>query len=84
MPLEREHEVYDRRRPELHQRYRGLFVLIKDDDLVGVYPDAEAAFREGVTRFGMVPFLVRQVLDHGPIGVAPIFSLTLPHAPDAC
>jgi hypothetical protein len=67
MVLKRELAAYARRRPELLRYSRGLVVLIKDDDLIGVCGDMEAAFQDGVRRFGLAPFLVKQVLDPEPI-----------------
>jgi hypothetical protein len=75
MPLENERETYERNRPALLAQHRGSYALIKGEEIVGVFPDAESALREGVGRFGMEPFLVKQILDQEPLATAPAFSL---------
>jgi len=75
MVLETEFRFYKAHHREFLEIYRNLFVLIKGDQLVGVFPNAETAHREGVNRFGMEPFLVKQVLEVEPISVAPVASL---------
>ena len=75
MPLETERRFYEAHRKELLQKYRNLFVLVKENDLIGVFPDAQTAHREGVNKFGLQPFLIKQVLDVEPVNLAPIASL---------
>ena len=75
MPLETELQFYEEHRKELAQKYRNLFVLIRGNELIGVFPDAESAHQQGVNKFGMEPFFVRQVLDVDPVNIAPIASL---------
>lgn len=75
MPLEAEILFYESHREELLKQHKNLFVLIKGSTLVGVFPDAQTAHREGVNKFGMQPFLVKQVLAVEPVNVAPIASL---------
>ncbi len=75
MVLETELRFYETHRQEFLQHYRNLFVLIKKDELIGVFPDAQTAHREGINRFGLEPFLVKQVLEVEPISVSPVASL---------
>lgn len=75
MPLETEVQYFEAHRNEWVKQYPNLYVLIKGAALVGVYPDAETAHREGVNKFGMEPFLVKQVLPIDPVNVAPLASL---------
>jgi len=75
MPLEAEIQFYESHREELLKQYKNLFVLIKGSTFVGVFPDAQTAHQEGVNKFGMQPFLVKQVLAVEPVNVAPIASL---------
>ena len=75
MPLETEIQYYESQRADLVKQYNNLYVLIKGSSLVGVFPDAETAHRAGVDKFGMEPFLVKQVLAVDPVNVAPIASL---------
>ena len=75
MVLETELQFYEAHREELLKQYRNLYVLIKGSELIGVFPDAETAHQEGVNKFGMEPFFVRQVLAVDPVNIAPIASL---------
>lgn len=75
MPLETEVQFYESRRADLLKQYLNLYVLIKGAELIGVYPDAQAAHQEGVNKFGMQPFLVKQILEEEPVNVAPMASL---------
>jgi hypothetical protein len=59
--LEKERECFDLKKPELLEDHRGKFVLIKEDDLVGVFNTIEEAMSEGARLFGLQPFLVRQI-----------------------
>ena len=59
--LEKEREVFEQKREQLLTDHFGKFVLIKEDDLIGVFNTIEEAVTEGARRFGLEPFLVRQV-----------------------
>ena len=52
--------------PRLLSEEAGRFVLIKNADVLGAFPNRSAALREGYRRFGVVPFLVRQIADPEP------------------
>jgi hypothetical protein len=60
-PLFRERRFLEAHRRRLSAKYKGMFLLIKGTDLVGAYPDARSAYRDGSSRFGWDPFLVQQV-----------------------
>ena len=79
-PLQEEIKYFEENRNDLVSRYRNLFVLIKGHELVGAYPDAASAFKVGVQRYKMEPFLVKQVLENEPVSVVPMFSGTVPNA----
>ena len=74
MPLEREREYYLAHKAELLEKYKNMFVLIKEDKLIGAYPDAEGAYAAGISQFGAVPFLVRQVLAVEPTSISHLYS----------
>ncbi len=59
--LDKERKFYDEKHDELVSQHLGQFVLIKEEKLVGVYNKIEEALAEGARRFGMQPFLVRQI-----------------------
>lgn len=77
--LSEELEVFEAKKPDLLKSYPGLFVLVKGHDLLGPYPSAEAAYEDGLQRFGLRTFLVKQVLEEEPVGYVPMFSLVPRH-----
>lgn len=60
MALEKEMETYANKLPEL-KGSEGKFVLIHGSDVVDVYTSYEDAVKEGYNRFGLEPFLVKQI-----------------------
>lgn len=58
--LEREIRTYKAKLPELLQ-YEGKFVLIHGDDVVDFFASYEDALKQGYDKFGLEPFLVKQV-----------------------
>jgi hypothetical protein len=69
--LAEERATYFDRLPELVREHEGRFVLIKGHNVVGVFSDHSTALREGYRRFGIVPFLVRQVAATEPVVYLP-------------
>jgi len=43
------------------KNHRGKFVLVKGEELIGVFDAPESALSEGARRFGLEPFLIRRV-----------------------
>ncbi len=78
--LQQELETYQQKLPELLQRSKEHFVLIKGDTLFGTFVDFETAYRDGVARFGLEPFLVKQVVDPEPTQHIPLLMYNLHHA----
>jgi hypothetical protein len=60
--LDSELQTYERRRESLLGSAQGKFVLIKGDQIVGVYESKMDAVNQGYRQLGHVPFLVKQVL----------------------
>jgi len=60
MALEKELQTYRERLPELFAD-EGKFVLVHDQEMVGIYAAYEDAIQEGYNRFGLSPFLVRKI-----------------------
>ena len=65
--LDRELRVLEQHKAEYLKCFPGLFVLIKGDEMRGPFPTAEAAYEVGLREHGLVPFLVRQVLEKDPV-----------------
>jgi hypothetical protein len=60
--LEQELKTYDKHRESLLGEAEGGFVLIKDNNVVGIYDSKMDAIAQGYQQFGNVPFLVKQIL----------------------
>ncbi len=60
MALEQELKVYKTKLPELALD-EGKFVLIHGTSVVSVYTSYEDAIKEGYSKFGLEPFLVKQI-----------------------
>jgi len=60
MSLEKELETYRSKLPEIKE-HEGKFVLIHGDEIVDFFTSYEDAIKAGYQRFGLEPFLVRQI-----------------------
>ena len=60
MTLEKELETYKNKFPELKDN-EGKFVLIHGEDVVNVFSTYEDALKQGYQKFGLTPFLVKQI-----------------------
>lgn len=60
--LETELSTYERHRERLLGTAEGKFVLIRNEEVVGVYNSKMDAIAQGYQKFGNVPFLVKQIL----------------------
>ena len=58
--MEQELATYNKRLPEL-LGHEGKFVLIRGDEVADIFGSYEDALREGYRRFGLVPFLVKEI-----------------------
>lgn len=67
MVLTRELAAYEREKTRLLAEALGKFVLIKGDDVIGVYDTEAAAIIEGWRRYGGAPILTKQIVDIDPI-----------------
>lgn len=66
MALEREMETFRRELPTLLQGEgnRGRFALVHGETVAGLYPTFDAALADGYDKFGLSPFLVKEVTEH--------------------
>ena len=61
-------ELYRRRRSEWLQDHVGQYVVAKEENVLGFYPDFGAAYSAGAEAFGPhTDFLVKQVLEFDPV-----------------
>ena len=61
--LDKERKFFEDNRSEWERAYPGKFVLVKDEILIGVFDSDSTAVTEGIQRFGLEPFLVRNVAE---------------------
>lgn len=64
--LKQELATFDRELPSLLQQEgnRGKFVLIYADRVDSVWQTRDKALEQGYERFGLEPFLVKEITDH--------------------
>ncbi len=60
--LDSELETYERHKEELLGSAEGKFVLIRGEEIAGVYETKADAIAQGYRKYGNVPFLVKQIL----------------------
>ena len=62
-PLKMEWELFRRERPRLlAEGHEGRWVLIKGEELIGVFDNRDDARNVGLNRFGVVCMLIQQIL----------------------
>ena len=59
--LREELETYQQNKKKLVDESNGKYVLIKGKSIIGVYESEKDALKEGITKFGNVPFLVKRI-----------------------
>jgi hypothetical protein len=66
MPLEREMETFSRELPNLlsDPEKRGKYALVFGDRVDSVWPSVDDALTAGYDRFGLAPFLVKEIVEH--------------------
>lgn len=60
--LDIELKIYEQHRDHLLGTAEGKFVLIRNDQVIGVYDSKMDAIAQGYRQFGNVPFLVKQIV----------------------
>jgi hypothetical protein len=68
--------TYEANRQELLQCGAGQCVLVKGSEIVGLYPTSDEAYEAGLARFGLTPFMIREVRERDIS-----FSWATPHVP---
>lgn len=61
MALEKELATYKNKLPELKENNEGKFVLIRGEEVVGVFDSYEDAMKIGYDRFKLETFLVKKI-----------------------
>ena len=66
--LKVELDYYSRHKTEWLAHKTGTYVVIKEENPLGFYPNFESAYRAGAAAYGLeTDFLVKQVLEHEPV-----------------
>ena len=60
--LETELRTYEQHREHLLGTAEGKFVLIRNEEIIGIFDSKMDAIARGYEKFGNVPFLVKQIL----------------------
>lgn len=80
MALETELAYFIKIKQELLKHYEGKFALIVGEQLVGTFDTQEAAYTDGVAKFGNVPMLIKRIERDERIESVPAMSFGLIHA----
>lgn len=59
--LETDRRFFDSVREELANVHCGKFALVKDGEVAAIFATFEHAYHAGVRRYGLAPFLVREI-----------------------
>ncbi len=76
--LDQEIKYYEAQREQLLATNQGKFVLIKGENIIGIYDSEAAAYDEGLSKIGNQPFLIKQITDQdGDSITLPAYALGL-------
>lgn len=78
--LEKELERFEALRHNLLKTNAGQFAVIKGDEFAGAFTTFEEAFNAGVKKFGLEPFLVKQIVEKDFVHQIPALMLGLINA----
>ncbi|MFH1174465.1 MAG: hypothetical protein V1725_04985 [archaeon] len=79
--LEQEIDAFMEQLPEMLKEHEGEYTVLKGETRLGFYPDTASAYAAGLTAFGNVPMLIRQVSQeyvvHGKYGKSVLITRLL-------
>lgn len=65
--LDRDRKSFEEALPRLLGEHKGEYVLFADGEVVGLYPNYDAAFSDALSRFGSDGvFLIQPIIDEPP------------------
>jgi hypothetical protein len=73
--LDKERKYFETHRAEWLKKHPDKFVLVKGEELIGVFSTQQEALVEGARRFGTEAFLVRQVEESEQLVYIPALTL---------
>ena len=69
--FEKESKIFESSLPVwLEEGRAGLFVVIKDDNVIGFFQDPNTAFKKGIELFGIGQFFMAQVMPADSVNVS--------------
>lgn len=75
MVLRDEIDFFNSHLEEWLQHYEGKFALVKNQQLIGTFTQDTEAYKEGVSRFGNAPFLIKRISRMEKIEKLPALAL---------
>jgi len=73
--LAKELKYFESNKKEWLKTYKGQFVLIKNQKLIGSFTSQEEAYRKGIEQFNNKPFLIKQVLEEERVASIPALTI---------
>jgi hypothetical protein len=61
-----EQKFFERKKAELLREATNKFVLIKNEEILGIYDSAQEAYKDGLNKIGNKPMYIKQVLEKEP------------------
>jgi hypothetical protein len=76
----RELKAFEARKDELLGVAEGKFAVFKGSEFLGVFDTSSAAYDAAVTKYGNVPFLIKEVRESDRVEHAPLIFWGIPNA----
>ena len=80
--LEENVAVYEKVHKQLERDHMGKWVVIYDEEIVGLYSDFQEAAQDAVIRFGSGPYHIKQI-GEPPLQISPTLMFGLTNAKHA-
>ena len=61
-----EQKYFEKRKATLLKEAKNKFVLIKNEDIVGIYDSAQEAYKVGLKKIGNKPMYIKQIIEKEP------------------
>ncbi len=78
--IKKELQYFEKIKADLLKTNKGQFALIKGEELLGTFSTMEEAYKQGVDRFGVEPFLIKQIVEIEEKQKIPALTSYLIHA----
>ena len=79
--FKKELETYNKNKERLlADKLEGQYVLIHDEDILGIFASADDAYKEGLEKLGNAPMFIKRIQKDEPPDAAPALMFGLIHA----